>query len=171
MHLLATTVVQMCRLLLPLYITSQIILCFQLLLLMKLNYRWSVVLGYECHFNSLLNYITLLSIIQVFGLHSVSILPALFSPTPKATHVVYSIHSRPNRSRVHLCVRTVLCSVFNPKWLERFRKSSTNTRNACRRCLSFRGVHTDVGWYVKTVVQTGISSRTFSAIMALLCSS
>jgi len=69
---------------------------------------------------------------------------AFFSPTHKATHFLYSIHSRPNRSRVHLRFRTVLCSVFSLKWSERFRKSSRNTRNACRRCRSFRGVRTDV---------------------------
>jgi len=71
---------------------------------MKLHYRWSVVLGYECHFNSLLTYITFLSIVQVFGSRSVWVFPAFFSPT----HFLYSIHSRPNRSRVHFRFRTVL---------------------------------------------------------------
>jgi len=86
--------------------------------------------------------------------------PRVYSPTHKATHFLYSIHSRPSRSRVHLRFRTVLCSVFSLKWSERFRISSRNTRNDCRRCRLFRRARTDVRSYVKTMVQTGISSRT-----------
>ena len=40
----------------------------------------------------------------------------------------------------------------------------TNTKRAYRRCRSFRGFRIDVGCCGKTVVRTGIFSRSFSAI-------
>ena len=60
-------------------------------------------------------------------------------------------------------------SPFKGKWCKNSVKSFTTTRNACRRCHSFRGLRMDVGCCEKMVVWTGIFSRTFSAIMVSLC--